>query len=95
MNISKADYEELVRLREIGCDFIIKFKGFPLPFGITGGDNLIFTKRKFGWIHSGYRQHIADAIAEYEREHKNDADFWPDWKKRAALSNYEFGKEDA
>jgi hypothetical protein len=30
-----------------------------------------------------------------EREHKNDADFWPDWKKRAALSNYEFGKEDA
>lgn len=71
--ITKADYDELVRLREIGCDFIIKFKGFPLPFGITGGDNLIFTKRKFGWIPSGYRQHIAAAIAEYEREHKEGA----------------------
>ena len=33
-----------------------------------------------------------------EREHKEDAkpddvSQWPDWKKRAALCNYEFGKE--
>ena len=33
-----------------------------------------------------------------EREHKkntkpDDVSQWPDWKKRAALCNYEFGKE--
>ena len=65
--ITKADYDELVRMRELGCKFIIKFKGFPLPFGITSGEDLIFTKRKFRWIPSGYRQNIAAAIAEYER----------------------------
>ena len=70
--MTREDYEELKRLRELGCNFVIKFKGFPMPFGITGGDNLIFTKRKFGWIPSGYRQHITTAIADYDREHKED-----------------------
>lgn len=65
--MTKADYDELVRLREKGCDFVIKFCEFPLPFGIKGQNDLVFARRKFGWIPSGYRQHIAAAIAEYER----------------------------
>lgn len=31
---------------------------------------------------------------EVNDEHKEDVECWPDWKKRAALCNYEFGKED-
>ena len=70
MSMTKADYDELVRLRGIGCEFVMKLRGFPLPFGVKarGSSELIFSKRKLGFIPSGYQQHIAAAIAEYERE---------------------------
>ena len=92
--MTREDYEELKRLRELGCEFVIAFKGFPMPYGITEAKDLIIAKLKLGWIPSGYREHIPTAIADYEREHKEDIECWPDWKKRAALCNYEFGKED-
>ena len=74
MSISKQDYNELVRLMENGCKFVIKFRGFPLPFGLKARESgeLIFSKRKLGFIPSGYQQYIPAAIADYDREHKED-----------------------
>jgi len=71
--MTREDHEELKRLRDDGCEFVIAFSGFPMPYGITETKDLIIAKRKLGWIPSGYREHIQTAIAAYEREHKEDA----------------------
>ena len=52
-------------------------------------------------LYNGVQNPLTDRAIEKikelvnEREHKEDVECWPDWKKRAALCNYEFGKEDA
>ena len=58
-----------------------------------------------GYLGEGWTDKIIGVIAwrelpePYNTDRKEDAKSgdvsqWPDWKKRAALSNYEFGKED-
>ena len=93
--MTREDYEELKRLRELGVDSV-EMQPERYAVGIGKDNSVHWSSRGTLWFLKAHEAiNIPTAIAAYEREHKEDVECWPDWKKRAALCNYEFGKEDA
>ena len=71
MNMTKADYDELVRLRNVyGCTKIRKQVAYVL---MAENDRAyVFADLDHKIVKVGKPLNIAAAIAEYEREHKEE-----------------------